>query len=298
MIVAIFCLFCLLGACVAQAQTMEEVSFTVKNGTIELPGTLTKAGDKDKPIVVLVHGSGPQDRDETVGPNKPFKDLAVGLAEYGVSSLRYDKRTMLYKGGADTITFREETIDDAAQAVRQLKSEGYKHVFVAGHSLGGHCTPFIAQSTKGLADGFIILSGNVSTLEDAVKAQLKYIGSQQGLSDAQIQQAVSQQLTALPERYRQFDRDNSPIKLLKEVLIDQPSLRWMVVGGGHDYQVTIVDFSSWQLALMGKATFYFGEKLDHFFRPLESMAKPADYLTEGHMDKDVIKAIAEFVNHK
>ena len=57
-------------------------------GTLSMP-----AGDGPFPAVVLVHGSGPNDRDETIGPNKPFKDLAWGLASQGIAVLRYDKRT-------------------------------------------------------------------------------------------------------------------------------------------------------------------------------------------------------------
>ena len=62
-----------------------------------LPGLLTLPdGAGPFPAVLLVHGSGPQDRDEAVGPNRPFRDLAVGLADLGVASLRYDKRTFAH----------------------------------------------------------------------------------------------------------------------------------------------------------------------------------------------------------
>ncbi|MDZ7606573.1 MAG: hypothetical protein U5K79_13515 [Cyclobacteriaceae bacterium] len=57
--------------------------------------TLPK-GKNSFPIVLFVHGSGPNDRDETIGPNKPFRDIAYGLAEKGIASLRYDKRTFVY----------------------------------------------------------------------------------------------------------------------------------------------------------------------------------------------------------
>ena len=64
------------------------------NTVLNCPVTLTlPVGKKKAPVVILVHGSGPQDRDETVGPNKPFRDLAWGLAERGIATVRYDKRT-------------------------------------------------------------------------------------------------------------------------------------------------------------------------------------------------------------
>lgn len=83
---------------------MEERDIAVGADGYRLPGTLTLPRVKDgrkMPCVVLVHGSGPNDRDETVGPNKPFRDLAWGLARRGIAVIRYDKRTKVY--GADIV---------------------------------------------------------------------------------------------------------------------------------------------------------------------------------------------------
>ena len=69
---------------------------------------------------------GPNDRDETIGPNKPFRDLAHGLASRGIAVLRYEKRTkehpILMAMSVNTITVKEETIDDAVAAVEALAS--------------------------------------------------------------------------------------------------------------------------------------------------------------------------------
>ena len=77
-----------------------------------------------RPGVVLVHGSGPNDRDETIGPNKPFRDLAWGLATRGIAVLRYEKRTKRHRLKmallANSLTVKEETIDDAVAAVTTL----------------------------------------------------------------------------------------------------------------------------------------------------------------------------------
>ena len=64
--------------------------------------------------VVLVQGSGPHDRDETIGPNKPFRDLAWGLASKGIAVLRYEKRTKEHPGKLTAkLTIKDEVIDDA-----------------------------------------------------------------------------------------------------------------------------------------------------------------------------------------
>ena len=84
-----------------------------------LPGTLTLPEDAASPLpaVVLLHGSGPNDRDETVGQTKMFRDLAQGLAEKGVAVLRYDKRTLVYgsaytQADLKTFTVSEESMKD------------------------------------------------------------------------------------------------------------------------------------------------------------------------------------------
>ena len=71
----------------------KEESVTVGAGEWALPGTLSMPVGPIAAAIVLVHGSGPNDRDETLGPNKPFRDLAWGLADRGIAVLRYEKRT-------------------------------------------------------------------------------------------------------------------------------------------------------------------------------------------------------------
>ncbi len=143
------------------------------------------------PAVVLVHGSGPQDRDETIGPNKPFRDLAWGLATYGIAVLRYEKRTRVYgqklqqdKKLLTSFTVYEETVDDAVSAVALLsQTPGIRpdRIFVLGHSQGGMTIPRVAQKDKQAA-GFIIMAGLTRPLEDAILKQNRYLLSISGLS--------------------------------------------------------------------------------------------------------------------
>ena len=90
---------------------IKETDIQVCTGSFKLPGTLTlPKNGKNLPVVILVHGSGPNDRDETVGVNKPFRDLAYGLAERGIAVIRYDKRTKVY--GADSAPAGKEITFD------------------------------------------------------------------------------------------------------------------------------------------------------------------------------------------
>src|SRR5581483_16663 len=159
-----------------------EEAVTVGAGEWARPGTLSMPAGDVAAAVVLVHGSGPNDRDETIGPNKPFRDLAWGLAERGIAVLRYDKRTRVYPGkmaGNPTMTVREETTADAALAVALLRHHDRidpKNVFVLGHSLGGTLAPRIAADDPLLA-GVIIMAGSTRPLLDVAREQLEYLSS-------------------------------------------------------------------------------------------------------------------------
>jgi len=162
--------------------SFEEQDVTVGSGEWALPGTLTiPKGVGPFPAVVLVHGSGPNDRDETVGSNKPFKDLAWGLASRGIAVLRYEKRTKVHADRLVSLdgefTVKEETIDDALAAVsllRERQETDPGRIVLLGHSLGGMLAPRIAQASPDIA-GLIVMAGPARSLEDLVLEQARYI---------------------------------------------------------------------------------------------------------------------------
>src|SRR5262245_32624573 len=128
-------------------ETFRETEVKVGDDEWQLPGTLTlPKGPGPFPAVVLVHGSGPNDRDETILGNRPFRDLAWGLATQGIAVLRYEKRTREYdsKLAKNEITLKEEVLDDALAAAALLRKtagvDGAK-VYVLGHSLGAMMAP-------------------------------------------------------------------------------------------------------------------------------------------------------------
>jgi hypothetical protein len=163
---------------------VREEEVPVGAGEWTLPGTLAlPSAAPPFRAVVLVHGSGPHDRDETIGANKPFRDLAWGLAARGAAVLRYEKRTRHHAermaAAVERITVREETIDDALAAVSMLRTRPEidpARVFVLGHSLGGTLAPRIAEADGRLA-GIVILAGAARPLEDLVVEQVRYLGA-------------------------------------------------------------------------------------------------------------------------
>ena len=301
--------------------SIDEKEVTVGSGDWELPGTLSipKEG-RPVPAVVLVHGSGPSDRDETIGGNKPFRDIAWGLASNGIAVLRYEKRTQQYASrlisGEHRLTVREESIDDAVAAAGLLrKTEGIdpKRVFVIGHSLGGMLVPRIAEADPGIA-GFVIMAGATRSLEEMVLEQMSYISNLDGRVTEKEKQQLAQ-LEAGFERIRSLDPDKPEGK--PEDLLGAPPEYWldlrdydpaerakkigrpmMILQGERDYQVTMKDFERWKAALSDRENVRFETypSLNHLFIPGEGKSKPAEYEKSGHVAEEVIRDIAAWIN--
>src|SRR5262245_23547751 len=180
----------------ANAASYTERNVTVGGGGWALPGTLTvPTGSGPFPAIVLVHGSGPNDRDETYGPNKMFKDIATGLASQGIAVLRYDKRTLVHAGKLGTLkqfTVKDETIDDALAAAELLRGEtsiDKTRIFVLGHSLGGMVAPRIAAADSKLA-GIIVMAGAVRPLTTSILDQYLYLFGADGTITGTEQKAI------------------------------------------------------------------------------------------------------------
>jgi dienelactone hydrolase len=305
----------------ARTNEFREKNFTVGSGEWQLPGTLTVPVRKTSvpyPAVVLVHGSGPNDRDETVGASKPFRDLAWGLATKGVAVLRYEKRTKEYGSRFVAekikITPQEETIDDAVIAANQLRqTEGIdaKRVFVLGHSLGATLAPRIGKAGPEIT-GLILMAGATRPIEEMIVEQTRYILSlnaqpsaadQENLRDLESKVAEIKKLTTAdadsstillgaPPAYWLDLRAHDPVAEAKS--LKQPLL---LLQGGRDYQVTPTHFDDWKKGLEGstKVTFKLYPELNHLFIAGKGKSGPGEYERGGNVAEPVISDIADWV---
>jgi dienelactone hydrolase len=302
--------------------SFHESDVTVGSGEWALPGTLTRPnGSGPFPAVVLVHGSGPNDRDETLGPNKPFRDLAWGLASQGVAVLRYDKRTLVHASQFTPeilakLTLQEETIDDAllaAQLLRQTAAIDPKRVYVLGHSLGALAAPRIGQQDPALA-GLIIMAGPTSPFEDLILYQITYLT---GLNAAPTDQqkadieTLKTQVARVkdPNLSNQVDGKDLPLGITPtywlnlrnyhpEYVAKSLEMPVFVLQGERDYQVPpATEFGPWKAALAQKAnaTLKLYPKLNHLFIAGEGQPTPQEYQLTGHVSEDVVKDIAQWV---
>jgi uncharacterized protein len=304
----------------ARQDSFREIDVVVGSGEWALPGTLTlPAGGGPFAAVVLVQGSGPHDRDETIGPNKPSRDLAWGLASQGVAILRYEKRTKEHavKMAAmkDKITIREETIDDAVAAtalLRTRKEIDKKRVFVLGHSLGACVAPRIGVNDPELA-GLILLAGNTRPLEDLILEQIGYILSLKG----ELGKEEKDELEKIKKQVlRVKDSTLTPDTPSSELPLGAPAAYWLalrdyhpteaaarfhkpvlVLQGERDYQVTMADFEGWKKALGDRKDVKLKSypKRNHLFMEGEGKAKPAEYEKAGHVAEEVVDDIAKWI---
>ena len=293
-----------------------ETEVQIGRAPLKLPGTLSLPRGRDGvPAVVLVHGSGPHDRNEAIGPNRPFQDLAQGLASRGIAVLRYEKRTKVYPerfAPAQRFTVREETMEDAAAAALFLLSRAEidaRRLVLVGHSLGGTLAPRIAAEAPGIA-GLVILAGATRPIPDLLVEQSEYIGALSGRPEAQMREA-SAKLRAQAARARSAKPDDEGPPILNcppsywadlnaydaAAAAAKLSLPMLILQGGRDYQVTQQDLSRFKVALAGHANATVRElpRLNHLFMAGEGKSRPEEYDRPSHVDGEVIDAIATFV---
>ena len=286
-------------------------SFTAHEVTVgedqwKLPGTLTiPKGKGPWPAVVLVHGSGPNDRDEAVGGVRVFRDLAEGLSSRGIAVLRYDKRTKVHPhecASDPDFTMTRETVDDAVRAAALLRTEDDidpHRIYVLGHSQGGYMMPRIMQADPRLA-GVIIMAGSVRPLEELIVEQFEYIFSLKGqLSEAQraqldaIRKDPWKALPGAGAKYKEDLKDYHPAALAAESA--EPML---ILQGERDYQVSMQDFQLWKAGLKDKknVTMHSYPQLNHLFVAGEGKSTPEEYEKTGHVSGQVIDDIAQWIH--
>ncbi len=167
----------------ADPALFDERDVTVGHGPLAVPGTLSlPSGSGPWPGIVLLAGSGPNDRDGTLGRNRILRDIAWGLATRGVAVLRFDKVTHAHPreaSGDAGFTVADEYVPHAIAAVRLLQAQPTvdpARVFVLGHSLGGTVAPRVAAADASIA-GLVILAGGAQPLHWAAVRQVRYLAS-------------------------------------------------------------------------------------------------------------------------
>lgn len=296
-----------------------------KNTRYPLKGLLTlPEGEGPLPAVILVHGSGSSNMDEKVGKLTPFKDIALGLAERGIASVRYDKRSYAHglkmvMDRKNPITVREETIEDALLAARLLRTDRRidpERVFLAGHSMGAMLAPRI-ECEGGDFRGLILLAGSPRRMEEILLEQTREITATlsgfalkiAGKQLAQLEQSFRGLYDLTDEEARQKKMGGgTTLYYFKD--IGQPTVaQWLektakpmlILQGEKDFQVKAdVDFALYKKLLAGRdnVTFRLYPGLNHAFvtARFDSIAEAKkEFTPERHIGPEVLDDLADWI---
>ena len=287
----------------------------------EIKGALTiPESDELVPLVIIVGGSGPTDRNGTVGINTPYLDIATSLYERGIATLRFDKRTLTnanyYANNLDGLTLWDECIDDAAIAfyyAQTLSSVDKDRIYIIGHSLGGYAMGRIAVMTKNNAAGYILMAANSSHMEDLIITQLDYLNNIDGVVSEE-EQNILNDYTIQRNNIKGLTEDSD---LTYEVLMNVPKSYWLdlkdydpvesvsnitkpvlILQGERDYQVTMEEYQVWYDRLNEKdnITFETFKNLNHLFMTGQGVSIPEEYAYSGTVSREIIDALELFIN--
>ncbi|HEY0806195.1 MAG TPA: alpha/beta fold hydrolase [Pseudonocardiaceae bacterium] len=299
----------------ARPETFDEQDVTLGTGPLAVPGTLSVPREpRPCPAILLLAGSGPHDRDETIGRNKPLKDLAWGLASSGIAVLRFEKVT--YAHGPQVAPMREftvtdEYVPDALAGIALLRAHPAvdpSRIFVLGHSLGGTVAPRVAAAEPSVA-GLIMLAGGAQPLHWAAVRQVSYLATPTGDTAAvetltrQAKLVDSPTLSpstpdselpfGVPAAYWMDLRDYRPAELA--ATLDRPIL---LLQGGRDYQVTVADdLAIWRAGLADRpdTTIRVHDDDNHLLFAGSGPSTPAEYEPAQHVDPAIVTDIVDWL---
>ena len=284
--------------------------------------TLPSGAERPVPAVVFVHGSGASNMDEKVGKLTPFKDLADGLAESGIASARYDKRTFAHAFKLlreKDITVKTETIEDAILATEMLKNDpriDRENIFIIGHSMGAMLAPRI-DDKGGNYKGLIMMAGSPRKLEEIMIDQMEdLVRSSKGLVQKIMKKQHAKFSAMFDGMYDLSDDDakrkriggGATLYYFKEMgehsapeYLSKTKKPMLFMQGEKDFQATVErDFNAYKQLLSDRdnVEFRLYDNLNHAFVPSvhgNIMLAKQEYGVEQHIGQEVISDIAEWI---
>ncbi len=305
---------------------IQEKIIVGENTKYPLKGILTLPDDTSQPVpaVIFIHGSGSSNMDEKVGKLTPFKDLAHGLAKYGIASVRYNKRSFSYGlkmllDKSTLITAKEETIDDAILATALLKKDARidsDKIFIVGHSMGAMLAPRI-DAEGGHYRGLILMAGTPRKLEEVMRGQVEEMqktatGLMKKIADKQAVQILPMfdglyQLSDEVAKKKKVG-GGTTLYYFKEMgqhdiadYLEATNKPMLIMQGERDVQVKVdKDFSLYRELLGDRenVTFKLYAGLNHAFVPAlydDIIKATKEFSKERHIGDEVIGDMAHWI---
>lgn len=279
------------------------------NGMLTLP-----VGVSNPPIAILVQGSGPSNLNEEVYEMRPFEDIAHGLAELGIATIRYDKRTFAYP---EWDSVREESVQweylyDFASVLHQVEDMPVNHnqIYVIGHSLGGLLAPRLAAEHPEIK-GIISLAGTPRGLEEVIRDQQINAYVAEGANEqllngvkASADKAVAEIQAVTKETATDKVINNIPLSYWYEMNQSRAYLYMgnlkcdsLILQGEDDFQVFYhIDYVEWEKLTAGMKNVQLRSYpgLSHFFTPSINNTME-DYKVPAMVDQKVIDDMGSWI---
>lgn len=201
---------------------VEEINFENKKEGFKLSGTLTMPTKDGKyPAVILISGSGPQNRDEEILEHKPFLIIADYLTRNGIAVLRYDDRGVGESKGvfknATTFDFAQDA-ESALEYLKTRKEINKKQIGLIGHSEGGIIAPMVAARNKSVAF-IVMLAGTALPGDQILLLQQKLIASANA-EDQKLIESTEKVNKKIYELLKQSNNDDELKKEINKVLVE------------------------------------------------------------------------------
>jgi dienelactone hydrolase len=300
----------------ANVTAITEMPVTIGADPCKLEGTLTlPKGEGPFPAAVLLHGFGPQDRDQRVGTRRPFRDIAWGLASRGIAVLRFDKRTKTHGRTMSSVglTLDFEIFEDARFALETLRDQPQvddRRVLLIGHTFGATLTPSIAAE-DGRVAGVVMLAPSALPILDLLIQQ-----GELGIVNTPETQPAVEELDRVRAAVAQIR--NRAVPSGREVL-GAPAGYWyelarldganavaataalgrpvLLLAAGRDVARMGDDFGIWteRLGTTPGVTLERYPELTHEFMPDEVDPGPDERSRPMHVDERVIERIAGWI---
>lgn len=275
----------------------EEVIFVNEKDTASLAGTLTwpvgYQKGKNVPVVLMITGSGMQNRDEEIFDHKPFAVIADYLARHGVASLRYDDRQVGGSKGNVTHATTEDFMRDAEAGLKYLKGlKSFSRIGVLGHSEGGTIAFMLAKEKK--PDFIVSLAGTGLRGDSVITEQTNFILRQQGKpGNMTVKQMHLTMMMTKTTPWYDFFVSYDPVEAIQKVKC--PAL---ILNGSKDSQVLAESNLSVIRNLLpknskSKIKEYSG--LNHLFQPCKTGAVDEYGTIEQTISEEVLADIAEWI---